>query len=130
MRSGVILGLVLFLLGTIIAPAFSAEKITQGEFAMLLVRVLGMEGDLPPAATVEDYGSLLSSLGMEPAYGWDYEFPLTLGDLYDVLGIDGKGNRSKKLTLEEVLRILEKWVGETPTYVPESTPVSAVSPIF
>ncbi|NOZ64804.1 MAG: hypothetical protein GXO71_07800 [Caldiserica bacterium] len=120
----------MFLLGTMVAPGFSAEKITQGDFAMLLVRVLGMEGNLPPAATVEDYGNLLSSLGIEPADGWDYGVPLTLGDLYDMLDIYGKGDRSKKLTLDEVLKILEKWVGEVPTYVPETAPVSAISPVF
>ena len=123
-------GMILFLLGMMAIPGFSAEKITQGEFAMLLVRVLGMEGELPPAATVEDYCDLLSSLGMEPADGWDADLPLTLGDISDILDIYIRGAKGEQLTLEKVLKILEDWSAEMPAYVPEVVPVSTVSPTF
>ena len=116
---------VLFLLMMISSSSWAAPM-TQGEFAMLLVRVLGMEGSLPTAATVEDYCDLLSSLGLEPYDGWNPDAPLTRGILSEILGILPEGDRNRQLTLEEVLRYLEEWIEAIPTFIPTFIPVSAV----
>jgi len=64
------------------------EGITQGEFAVLLVREIAGERELPVAATVTDYIQFLESLGLRPLGGWSPNKILTTGDLVSLLKLE------------------------------------------
>jgi len=73
-------------------------ELTQCQFARLLVEIIGLTGELPPAATDQDYADLLSSYGIEPLKGWDCSAILTRCDLAVILA------RALKLEEEEDCR--------------------------
>jgi len=93
-----------FLSGTIflllIVPFFiytqinaqNSEQLSQAEFINVLIRVLGLEDQLPVAATLADKIALLENLGYAPQGGWEPSRRLTKGDtavvLTQMLGID------------------------------------------
>ncbi len=86
-----VIALALFIGLFITQPAFSAEEISegmnQGDFAMLLIKELGAEGLLPPAATINDAFALLEELGAVPVDGWDAEDDIDKNDLAEMLGL-------------------------------------------
>lgn len=91
-------------------PLFSAEKITegmkQGEFAMLLIKELGAQGALPPAATTQDAFKFLEKLGLVPSKGWDEEGIVDSKFLAALLGLSEK--EAAKFTFDELLGKLEQ----------------------
>ena len=62
------------------------DQVTQAEFVNTLIRALGMENQLPVAATLSDKVQLLERLGYAPLGGWNLEALLTKGDVAVVLG--------------------------------------------
>ena len=71
------------------------EGITQGEFAMWLVKAAGAEGNLPPAALQDDAIKFLTKLGIQPKEGWDADKKLTKKDLQQMLGVSDKDAEGK-----------------------------------
>ena len=80
------------------------EGITQGEFAMWLVKAAGIQGRLPPAALQQDAINLLYNLGFNPHEGWDKDKKLTQDDLIDILGISMKEAEGK--SWEDIIKLL------------------------
>ena len=66
--------------------AQDSEQFTQGEFVDILIRALGLEDQLPLAATLVDKAELLRNLGYAPLGDWDLEGPLNRGTVAGVLG--------------------------------------------
>lgn len=66
--------------------AQNSEQFTQGDFVDVLIRALGLEDQLPLAATSVDKAELLKSLGYAPLGDWDLEALLTRGVVAVVLG--------------------------------------------
>gem|GEM_PF-1771308 len=57
------------------------EQLTQADFINILIRILGLEDQLPTAATLSDRIELLGELGYAPVGGWQPEDTLTKGDV-------------------------------------------------
>ena len=103
---------------------YGAEKWTQGKFAMWLVRKVGAEGLLPPAATVQDYFNFLRRNGIEPPGGWEEDKILTVSDLEAMLGLKpGAG-----YTFEELLKMIEELLEEILFAAPEAPVISPIVP--
>ena len=66
--------------------AQDSEQLTQGDLVDILIRALGLEDQLPVAATSVDKAELLKSFGYAPLGGWDLEATLTRGTVAAVLG--------------------------------------------
>ena len=70
------------------------EQLTQAEFVNVIIRVLGLENQLPVVASLSDKIRLLENLGYAPQGGWKLEETLTKGDtavvLAQILGIDAR----------------------------------------
>ena len=62
------------------------KRLTQADFINILIRVLGLEDQLPAAATLSDKIELLEELGCAPLGGWQPEQMLTKGDVAVALG--------------------------------------------
>lgn len=61
---------------------------TQCQYAVEIVRNVGLEAQLPTNATEEDAMNLLASLGILPCDGyWECDKPLSLADIKCVLGL-------------------------------------------
>ena len=89
--------------------AFGQKKaMTQGEFAMWLVREVGAEGMLPPAATVLDYFDFLKRNGLEPCDGWEEDEEITVEDLECMLGLEPDSG----YTFEELVEKLKELLAE------------------
>ena len=71
------------------------EGVTQGDFALWLVKAAGAEGNLPPAAMQDDAIKYLRNLGIQPKAGWDADKKLTRKDLLDMLGLSDKEGEGK-----------------------------------
>lgn len=78
------------------APETQEDNVTQGEFAILLVREIAGERDLPIAATMTDYIKFLQYLGLEPLGGWEPDDELTTGDLVSLLKLEDMGRVVKR----------------------------------
>ena len=65
--------------------AQNGEPLTQADFINILIRVLGLEDQLPAAATLSDKIHLLEELGYAPLGGWKLERILTKGDTATIL---------------------------------------------
>ena len=90
------------------AKLIPQEGMTQGEFAVFLVKVLDAEGFLPEAAVINDAIVFLENLGVEPPDGWDADKVLVKDDLVYMLGLEKAG----KLTFTELLEMLKKRLRE------------------
>ena len=66
--------------------AQDSEQFTQGDFVDVLIRALGLEDQLPLAATTMDKAELLRSLGYVPLADWNLTEPLSRGAVAVVLG--------------------------------------------
>ena len=66
--------------------AQDSEQFTQGDLVDILIRALGLEDQLPLAATLVDKAELLKRLGYAPLGDWDLEATLTRGTVAAVLG--------------------------------------------
>jgi len=119
MKRLVIVGLACLLIMSGIV--YGAEKWTHGKFAMWLVRKVGAEGLLPPAATVQDYFNFLRRNGIEPPGGWEEDKILTVSDLESMLGLKPESG----YTFEELLKMIEELLEEILFTAPE---IPAVSP--
>lgn len=62
------------------------KRLTQADFVNILIRVLGLEEQLPAVANLSDKIELLEELGCAPLDGWQLEQMLTIGDVAVVLG--------------------------------------------
>lgn len=58
-------------------PAAPAEGMTQGQFALWLVKAIGAQSKIPPAAVAEDAIAFLTKLGLVPEGGWQKDAELT-----------------------------------------------------
>lgn len=90
-------------------PKF-VDGMKQGDFAMLLLKDLGAEGQLPPAATLQDAFKFLEKIGVVPPKGWDEKGVITKADLVYMLGL--KKEEADKLNFDEILTKLEKRVAD------------------
>ena len=68
---------ILFFLGLFLAMPLTSqaeielkEGMSQGDFALWVVKAIGAQSKLPPAATGEDAIKFLTSLGIIPEGGW------------------------------------------------------------
>lgn len=64
-----------------------SEMMSQVEFAKMLVKTIGAEGYLPPAAVENDYFVFLTELGIIPPEGWDPEGVIIDEDLIAILNL-------------------------------------------
>jgi len=69
-----------------VPPSQIVEGMGQGEFAMLLIKELGVQGSLPAAATTMDDFALLEKIGCMPPGGWDEESTIDRDALCSMLG--------------------------------------------
>ena len=76
---------------TVAKAALEEGKTTQGEFALWLVREIGAQSKLPPAATGKDAIDFLTSLGIAPDEGWSEGEPINKEFLVSLLGPDATG---------------------------------------
>lgn len=93
------LAVVLMFLGMIAFPAIvraalEEGKTTQGEYASWLVREVGAQSKLPPAATGKDAIDFLLSLGIAPEGGWEEDEPVTKEMLASLLDDGGDASGS------------------------------------
>jgi len=88
--------LILLMCGLQSWTAAQEEGITQGEFAVLLVREIAGERELPVAATVSDYVQFLQDLELEPLGGWSPDEILTTGDLVSLLKLEEMTRATKR----------------------------------
>ena len=79
---------------TLCSSTIAEEEFTQNNLAKMLVRVLGLEGRVPAAATIDDYFNLLTTIGVAPLDGWHTDEAITKNDLAVVmvqaLGLQGE----------------------------------------
>ena len=87
------------------------EGMSQGDFALWLVKAIGAQTKLPPAATGEDAVKFLTSLGVIPEGGWQKGDPLTKEVLASLLEKPEEGaNLSFDDLVKEVLkRVTDKF---------------------
>ena len=78
--------LFLLAMGTPVYATELKEGMTQGDFALWLVREAGAFRKLPPAAQGQDAIDFLVSLGVAPDAGWDVDDPVTKEFLASLLG--------------------------------------------
>lgn len=62
-----------------------SETATQGDVAVIIVRAMALESELPKKDRIENYLTLLNSKGVRPLEGWDKERAVTNGDLAVIL---------------------------------------------
>ena len=80
----------LFLLPTI-SHADITQESTQGEFALWLVKAIGAQDKLSPAASADDAIEFLTKLGVIPEGGWKQDEKITkelLGSFLDDPNLD------------------------------------------
>ena len=94
--------LILFFTSFIVYSQNNTQKekqITQAEFVDILIKVLGLEDQLPVSGTLSDKVKLLKKLGYEPLGGWQLDRILTKGDaavvIAKILSINGLDGRSE-----------------------------------
>lgn len=84
--------LILIVAAIMIAPAAAladlSPDMSQGAFALWLVKAIGASGKLPPAATEQDAIDFLLKLGVYPEGGWDKDAPISTDFLASLLGED------------------------------------------
>ena len=93
---------ILFVLGLLLVmPATSQaqeielkEGMTQGDFALWLVKAIGAQSKLPPAGQAEDAIYFLTQLGSVPEGGWQKGEALTKEALASLLDEEGAANLS------------------------------------
>ncbi len=95
------LGILVFAFGLFLAfPATShaqpelSEGMSQGDFALWLVKAIGAQSKLPPAAGSEDAIEFLTKLGVIPEGGWQKNEPISKELLASLLDDEGAENLS------------------------------------
>ena len=68
-------------LNTLLAQGVTDRPVTQGEFAVYLVRALGLEAQLELGAHTQDYVQLLEEQGINPPGGFKMDEPLNKKDM-------------------------------------------------
>ena len=66
---------------TLLAQVMTDRPVTQGEFAVYLVRALGLEAQLELGAHTRDYVQLLEAQGINPPGGFKMDEPLSKKDM-------------------------------------------------
>lgn len=113
-RKSVTVGLVLVFAFLLVLPALSqavelTQGMTQGDFALWLVKAIGAESKLPPAYGAEDAVNLLTQLGSIPEGGWQKNEEMTAGALAGLLeNADEAGNLSWDELVEKVREHIQK----------------------
>jgi hypothetical protein len=69
------------------APSAITEGMGAGDFAMTLVKELGVQGYMPAAATTMDAFALFEKIGCIPPGGWDESVNITAEDLCAMLSM-------------------------------------------
>ena len=115
LTKGLAVVLSLLLCAALCAPLFAEEGkieegMKQGEFAMLLIKELGAQGQLPPAATVQDAFNFLQKIGVVPSKGWDEKGTVDSKFLADLLGMKDKD--AAFLTFDELLAKLKERIAQ------------------
>lgn len=82
--------LAILLSGSFFCSAYGQDEqkkpsMTEGEFAVRLIKYLKWENNLPVAAVVEDYIRILELCAIAPLEGWDKDRPLTEENRIEVL---------------------------------------------
>ena len=83
-----------------------SEGMKEGAFAKGLIKELGAQGLLPPAATTMDYFKLMEKLGVVPSKGWDENGVITKEELCYMLSM--KSEQCEAATCDECLSKLKK----------------------
>lgn len=100
------------------SQAAAQEPVTQGEFAIYLVRALGIEGNLPLGADVTLYIRLLEKSGIIPPGGYDPDKPLNQKDMaflmVRVTGLESKviNRMTGKSLVKKEKAIIKKITGD------------------
>jgi len=88
-------------------------RITEGEFAVMIVKVAGYEDELPPEPEVEDYILVLRRHGIEPLDGWNPKRTLTIGRFSTVMiqarGLEKPPINDADKCLQQIFRINRVW---------------------
>lgn len=92
---------------TLQAEVELAEGMTQGDFGLWLVKAVGAQAKLPPAATGEDAIAFLSGLGVIPEGGWQKDELIT-NELLAGLLSDSEG--SSNLSFDELVEKVRQHV--------------------
>lgn len=71
-----------------------SDGMSQGDFAVWLVKAIGATSKLPPAATGEDAIAFLTGLGVIPEGGWQKDEPISNELLASLLGDSETGGLS------------------------------------
>ncbi len=79
---------------------------TQGEFALWLVKVVGAQSKLPPAAQGKDAINFLMGLGVAPEGGWAKDKPITKEFLTSLLPDED----TSKLSFDELVSKVQEAV--------------------
>ncbi len=108
-------GLVMFLFFTLVfcfaiasvSQAEVKEGMTQGEFALWLVKEIGALSKLPPSALGQDAIDFLTNLGVAPENGWKKDEALTANILKSILG---GGDDTKGLSFNDLVTRVRDYV--------------------
>ena len=97
-----VLGLFMTLPATSHAEVELQEGMTQGDFALWLVKAIGADSKLPPASVAEDAVKFLTDLGVVPEGGWQKGEPMTKEALASLLEDEDAANSSWEELVEKV----------------------------
>ena len=79
-----------------------AEGMSQGDFALWLVKAIGAQSKLPPAATADEAIDFLQRLGVVPEGGWDKNGTVDSAFLKSLLGEGADTSGAFEELLEKV----------------------------
>lgn len=90
------------------ASAQNDRPLTQADLINILIRVLGLDDQLPAAATLSDRVLLLEKLGYMPLGGWQPETILTKEDVATVVAQILRTDVPDEATSRDYIRILTR----------------------
>lgn len=111
---------ILFFLGLFLAVPLTSqaevelkEGMSQGDFALWIVKAIGAQTKLPPAATGEDAIKFLTSLGIIPEGGWQKDEALSNEALVSLSDDPEAANLSFDELVEKVRENVQNLFNET-----------------
>lgn len=114
-----LVGVALFVFALAAAAQEEVAKVTEGEFAAMVVKAAGFDAEVPANPAPKDYVTVLMRHGISPLDGWDEKRVLTIGRFATVM-IQSRGIEQKVLDdgsdaakadrcLQNILRVNKKW---------------------
>jgi hypothetical protein len=85
-----------------------SENMSQGDFALWLIKAIGAQTNLPPAATSEDAIKFLVELGIVPEDGWQKDKPISTKFLAELMGKDE--SEVSGMSFEELVEAVRSYV--------------------